>query len=303
MRKMSKEAGNVRFQAFASTDGITINPVRELGPLSFLSSLAVKATLKPGGKIDCKQVRFRTQHTQDDMMLADESRMITLASRFLGLILFGIFLFFLFRPDTRAAELVLSLWFLNYSFQFIAYPVVMFIKRMFGNKSAQSLARFHAAEHAVINGYYDLQRVPTIEEIHDYSSYSYRCGSLNSFKYGLLFIGFAVARLVPGLWFLVAMLVAWIVDFILVKTNGLTFMEFLVLDEPTDTEYAVAIKAMEESVKNVDLSPYLSDMESIFKLAMLVGVVGVTIEGNAFCNASCDGCPNYDKCQTRDRNK
>lgn len=144
---------------------------------------------------------------------------------------------------------------------------------MLGDKSAQSLARFHAAEHAVINGYYDLQRVPTIEEIHEYSSYSYRCGSLNGFNHGLLLFGFALARLIPGLWFLLAMLVACFVDFIFVKTSGLTFMEFLVLDKPSDTEYAVVIKAMEESVKNVDLSPYLSDLESILDLASVIGII------------------------------
>ena len=182
----------------------------------------------------------------------------------------------------------------------------MFFKRIFGSKSAQRLARFHAAEHAVINAYYDLQRVPTLEEIREYSSYSYRCGSLNSFKYGLLFLGFALARLIPGLWFILAMLVAWIVDFILVKTDGLTFMEFLVLDKPSDAEYSVAIKAMDESVKNVDLNSCFSDVESILKLAMLAGVVGISIDENvfdAFDKEGCIGCPAYDKCQARNQDE
>lgn len=298
MKKICKESGDIRFGAFSSTDGITINPVKEFGPLSFLSFMAVKATLHPDGTIDCKRVRYHSQSTQDDMMLVHEAEKVKAITCILSFSLFIVYLILCFVSYSRVAEIALALFFLSYAMQFIAYPLVLFFKRIFGNKNAKSLARFHAAEHAVINAYYDLNRVPTIDEIHEYSSYSYNCGSLVNFRQGILFLGFALARfLVPGLWIIPAMLAVCLISFILVKTDGITFMEFLVLDRPTDTEYAVAIKAMDESVKNIDVEDIVPDIGSLLGFIMMIE--GSMEDSDLFDDEKCKNCPDYDKCKDR----
>lgn len=298
MKKISKESGDIRFGAFSSTDGITINPVKEFGPLSFLSFMAVKATLHPDGKIDCKRVRYHSQSTQNDMMLVHEAERVKAITRILSFSLFLAYLILCFVSYSRVAEVTLAFFFLSYAMQFIAYPIVLFFKRILGNENAKSLARFHSAEHAVINAYYDLNRVPTIDEIHEYSSYSYRCGSLVNFKQGILFLGFALARFaVSGLWIIPAMLAVCLICFILVKTNGITFMEFLVLDKPTDTEYTVAIKAMDESVKNIDVEDIVPDIGSLLSFIMMIE--GTMEDNDLFDDERCKDCPDYEKCKNQ----
>ncbi len=294
MKKICPETGDFRFEAYSSTDGITINPVRSYGPIALLSFRAVKASLLRNGSITCRRVEFHSQTTTDDLILAHEAFKARVATQVLSFVLLIAFFALIFTSHVRLSEIIFALFLLSRSFEYVAYPVIMFIKCLFGNKHVKQLARFHSAEHAVINAFYDLQRIPTLEEIREYSSYSYGCGSLIGFKQAIVYFGFGLARFVPGLACLPAMLIMAILSVILIKTNKIIFLEFLVLNRPTDTEYKVAIKAMEESLKNVAVEPNLDDFLSIVLPGILVGV-----SADNFDEEICKGCPSFDKCKSK----
>lgn len=126
----------------------------------------------------------------------------------------------------------------------VSHVVYFFMLRKFGSERIKRAHRYHSAEHAVINAYYDLNRVPTLEEVKGYSNYSYYCGVGQYFSdaWSWFMIGFC--RFFPNPWYFVAIVIMFFVSVYFFKV-GFFFTEYFALEEPTDVEYQVAIKAIE----------------------------------------------------------
>ena len=129
-------------------------------------------------------------------------------------------------------------------------PVYVYMTWMYliGDERHKQIARFHYAEHAVINAYNDLRKVPTLEEIKNYSGFAYSCGIALEFMKALDFLVLGLCRFVPGIWFLLAVflslpLVSWWVK------KGLYITEFISLRNPSDVEYQVAITALSKALE------------------------------------------------------
>ncbi len=137
----------------------------------------------------------------------------------------------------------LSWFWIFHGLSFIT-PVVLANWRILKNdKDMKQTFRFHAAEHAAINAYYDLKRVPTLEEIKKYSNFSYRCGITRLIRPAWVMIGIGICRFFPGLWFIPLSLIFMLLSYFVAKERFF-FTEVLYLSEPTDFEYEVAIQAM-----------------------------------------------------------
>ena len=105
--------------------------------------------------------------------------------------------------------------------------------------------KFHSAEHAVINAYYDLKRIPDYKELRFYSNYSYDCGTLLFAPKLTVFLGFALIHLfLPWLWLIPGHIAIILICMLLYKENKLYFLESLVLIQPTSKEYKVALAAL-----------------------------------------------------------
>lgn len=145
-------------------------------------------------------------------------------------------------------SLCLSIFWIFHGLSYIPHLVLANWKALKGDKEIKQTFRFHAAEHAAINAYYDLKRVPTLEEIKEYSNFSYRCGITRAIRPAWIMIGIGLCRLAPGLWFVPLSLIFMILSFFAAKKR-FYFTEVVYLSEPTDFEYEVAIKAMTYAVQ------------------------------------------------------
>ncbi len=129
-------------------------------------------------------------------------------------------------------------------------PCILYavIRRIMGDKEYKQWARFHAAEHAAINAYYDLKRTPNMEEIKEYSIYSYRCGIAREMKKAWPCIGMGICRLIPGAWCF-PFLVIFLIFSVWAYKKSLFFTEVVWLAEPTEFEYDAAIRVMKKAIE------------------------------------------------------
>lgn len=147
--------------------------------------------------------------------------------------------------------------FMGLSFIFLGcskIPVMIYqyFRRCRGGEDVKQIHRFHSAEHATINAFYDLKRVPTLEEVKNYSNYSYYCGMVPYFKESIFYFLIGFCRLIPGFWYLLALGIALLLMNLVFKKK-LYLVEYFTLLEPTDTEYKVAITALEGALKNKEM--------------------------------------------------
>lgn len=161
----------------------------------------------------------------------------------------------------------LALFFISKQYFYIAASITCFthgsakimpvitktIMRIAGNKDVRQLCKFHSAEHAVINAFYDLGRAPTMEEVKKYSIFSYHCGIPEQVKTAWGWYGLGVCVLFPGLNFLIAVWFFIVITFFAHKVNFF-FTEIGFLGIPTEKEYEVAILAMEEVLRHKEES-------------------------------------------------
>ena len=161
----------------------------------------------------------------------------------------AIFTIYLFIVSNSNYKYVAMLTLFSRATAILMAAITKFFLRLVGNDEIKSLCRFHSAEHAAINAYYDLYRTPTMEEIKEYSIFSYYCGVPELVKSAWPWYGLSVCVLFDGLSFLLALWVFIIITFFCHKCN-FYFTEIGLLGKPTDLEYEVAIKAMEVVLKN-----------------------------------------------------
>lgn len=112
-------------------------------------------------------------------------------------------------------------------------------------KTDERLFRFHSAEHMVINAYEKLNRVPSLDEIHEYSRFNNGCGTNSITLFVLLFIlGFAHSFIPVSLSFVISYLASSVIALILLQCGFLNFLQYFTTSTPTDTELLVAISGM-----------------------------------------------------------
>ena len=120
--------------------------------------------------------------------------------------------------------------------------------RLIGDTRTLMFCRFHAAEHAVINAYHDLGRVPTVSEIKEYSIFAYNCGAAEQAKKGWLWFGLSILAILPGIWSLIYGIIFLAIT-IWAKYEKYFFLQAVTIKKPTDREYQTAIAALEEVLK------------------------------------------------------
>lgn len=112
-------------------------------------------------------------------------------------------------------------------------------------KTDERLFRFHSAEHMVINAYEKLNRVPSLDEIREYSRFNNVCGTNAITLLILLFILAFVHSFIPvSLYFLISFLASYVIILILLECGFLNFLQYFTTSTPTDTELLVAISGM-----------------------------------------------------------
>lgn len=147
---------------------------------------------------------------------------------------------------------------------FVSFDFFIFIKISYQIKSKngkqRSAARYHAAEHMVINSYENLQRIPTSDEVKSSSRFSKCCGSrkilfkISIYTLESLIIAFGFTSNI----IIYILLNIFIIVFIIIADmkGWLRFLQVFITTIPSDSEIEVAIEGiknfekMEEEFKN-----------------------------------------------------
>lgn len=147
------------------------------------------------------------------------------------------------------------------SFDFFRFVEVVYQMKSKKGKE-RSTARFHAAEHMVINAYEKLQRVPTFDEVKKSSRFSKECGSRNIINklcfYTLISLTIAFAAKLNSLVYCILIISIFIFTVISKYTGWLRFMQVFITTPPSDSEIELAIEGvkafekMEEKLNNKD---------------------------------------------------
>lgn len=208
----------------------------------------------------------------------NEAKLAARLSKILFIVgLIGVFsMFFLLVNYNYLACLCWSIGMICLGSSRITPLILGCVKRIRGDKRFRQLCRFHAAEHAAINAYYDLKRAPTMEEIKNYSNYAYNCSIAAAVKQSWVFIGIGICRLLPDLWCLIPFIIYFLVSIWADQVNYF-FTEVGYLEEPTDFEYDVAIQAMNAAIKNKEKID--AEIMDVFDNASCINVVMGVVKG------------------------
>ena len=146
-------------------------------------------------------------------------------------------------------DLILGKRFLFMGFAFMLLSVFVidaFIERKKGDGY-----KFHAAEHMVTNAYRKLKRVPSLEEIRDYSRFHNSCGTNLTTQLVMNFILMFFCTFISNpLYRFIGMLSVNIILLILLLCGFLNFLQKFTTIIPTDKELSVAIAGMNVWLEN-----------------------------------------------------
>lgn len=137
---------------------------------------------------------------------------------------------------------------IGYAFMFLwSFIVSTCIER----KQKENLCKFHSAEHMVLNAYEKLKRVPSLEEIYQYSRFHNTCGTNYTTQLIISFLlMFACTFITNRLYMLIGMLSANVIAFILSQCGFLNFLQKFTTITPTSKELEVAIAGMNVWLEN-----------------------------------------------------
>lgn len=119
-------------------------------------------------------------------------------------------------------------------------------------KNGYSIAKFHGAEHKVLNAYERLQRIPTLEEAKKYSRFSRLCGSRSKiyrmFMFTLLTVAIVLHIICSFNYIIYLSIVFAIVGIIIIaeKHGLLNFFQVFVTSKPGDKEINLAIEGLKQ---------------------------------------------------------
>lgn len=155
---------------------------------------------------------------------------------------------------------------IGYAFMLLSTFVIRtYIER----KKEKNAYKFHSAEHMVLNAYRKLKRVPSLEEIRQYSRFSNSCGTNVTTQMVMNFtLMFLCTFICNPLYRCIGMLSVNIIVLILLQCGFLNFLQKYTTITPTDKELSVAIEGMnvwfENEKKKKEKSRFLKFLHRLF---------------------------------------
>lgn len=164
-----------------------------------------------------------------------------------------------------------NIWFIIAACQFslfVSFELFEFIEKSYQRKSkkgnTKSIARYHSAEHMVINCYEKLKRIPTFEEVKKASRFHKRCGSSANINNIVMYLLLSLSTAFVANW----SIIFWLSLCILIvifrlfadKKGWLRFLQVFVTAKPSDEDIELAI----EGIKNYEIME--ADLIEIFNM-------------------------------------
>ena len=121
------------------------------------------------------------------------------------------------------------------------------------NNDGKKVARYHSAEHMVLNAYRKLGKVPSLDEIKTFSRFSQYCGSRALMSKIIAYIpnslAIAFCDEIHFITFISILIISYIISRKLLEKDFIKIEQILFTEPPTDLELEVAIKGLETLVK------------------------------------------------------
>ena len=250
MKKITKLTGNIRLVGQAEKDGVAFRAQRCRGP--GIHPAGTLATVQ-NNSIICNHWNEDIPKTPTHAKIAMFERIALAITSILGIS--SLIAFFAFGTFAgKSYDVLFNMAYIMIGASYLSEGIGIFIGRILGDKEIKSFSKFLAAKNAVQNAYYDLGKVPNIDEVKNYSTFSCDSEYISSSEAGSasLWMGFILIHLLPHPWFLLGMLALIVILFILLKKNMLFFWQFLTVSEPEEIHYQSAITALEECINCID---------------------------------------------------
>lgn len=130
-------------------------------------------------------------------------------------------------------------------------------------KKERNFFKYHAAEHMACNAYKALQRVPTINEIREYSRFNYSCGTNITTEIIIIFPLMSLAAKIyyfynwPPIALVIMTGVITISYLVLERYGYLNFLQYFTTEKPDEIELRVAIEGLKmwEEKEKIDFPP------------------------------------------------
>lgn len=295
MRRIVEHPKNIRLEGIVESNGIGFKAMKAAGPLVAINT-GYFASADDEGKITTHKMNdadmLVTDYVEEEMFESNMDKKIKEYSKTSVLISVLLMIGCLIMSFVSASWSGGKIWstiFSNLIFVMIATimlskGIAIFLANTFGNQEMRSFSQYLAAKNAVQNAYYDLRRVPNLEEVKDYSIFSTDCKYMKMVYPASLCIIISLVNVLDGGWYWLGAILAIIVLCTLEWKSHLTFWQVLIADEPDDEHYEVAIKALEEVVDWIDY------------LEISVGAI-INSETEGFSEEKCRKCPGYDFCK------
>ena len=291
MKKIVNHPKNIRLDGIVENDGVGFLPIRDLGPMSITTSgyfayMTDSETVE--GRVldvDCRE-KSDGEGTRMRNKIREKSKYVMMAAT--ALLIASVILVFLSTGWSYS-----NIWFNLFISVMYAMLVVMMMPKGFAillgrlskNKEMAEFSKYLGAKNAVENAYYDLGRAPDIEEVYRYSILANESQYVKATRLASLICIICCVRFLNGWLYWLAAVLAILILTLLEAKNLLTFWQYMVVSNPSEEHYNVAIKAMEETAEVID------------SIQISYHAIETTPDPENFNEEKCKGCPAYDFCE------
>lgn len=289
MKKIVNHPKNFRLEGLVESDGIGFVPIWNMGPMSIQTS-GYFAYTDDEGMLSSRVLDVNDFEENNSGRIG--AKIKSYAGQVMMTAIIGIFVC-IAMAFMRISWANQHIWlnalatatYLLLIATVIPKACAVALGRIFHNQEIINFSKYLGAKNAVENAYYDLGRVPNIEEVKDYSIHSVDCQYTKNGYMACLALIICCVRLLNGWWYWIATIFALVIMWTLEWKNHLTLWQWLVVSTPSEEHYKVAIRAMEETSEIIDCFHVVHHN------------VEVKFDPESFNAEKCKGCPAYTFCK------
>ena len=291
MKKIVEHPEQIRLNGFAESNGVGFLPSKKEGIL-IVQTPGFFASPDGRNHLKTKYINpdIRDKNSEDKDVLKTEQKLkkytkvfaIIIAVLALACMVLS-FVSVKWEDSNLWTDLFATAMFVLLAMICLAKPCVIAILKFFGNKEIRSFSKFLAAKNSIENAYYDLGKVPTIEEAKQYSTRSLKCPYTRYGHFALICLFIGIIRNLDGIFYWIVAVAAIALVWVLEEKNHLTFWQKPILSNPDTKHYQVAIKALEESLKVIG--------------HVHIGYKEINFETDGLAGENCNMCEKYDFCK------
>lgn len=205
---------------------------------------------------------YKKQKSKSEKITEMKENFNFVISRLPFISVFSIFLDYAIRKDLMYG---LRTFLIGFSLLLLGSFIVLTSRK----QKRKNLYKFHSAEHMVLNAYRKLDRVPSLEEIYNYSRFSNSCGTNSTTQIVVSFILMFGCTFIPNpLYMILGIISVNVIVLILLQCGFLNFLQKFNTITPTDKELAVAIAGLnvwfENEKKEKEKSKFLKLLHRLF---------------------------------------